>query len=248
MDTKVTKRRSHLAALVAAAATLGLTMTLLVTPAFATHVDPQLIQGNKTCGELGDYDHEFKIQPVESGSYSDPNSTFEVEITVSDTADGQNVAFESNLGVDALFVKGGPGGNLYVYDPAATSDSGLHAPGNDQGTAVADPPWSGLSHLSFCFNDVPTETPSPTPTPTPAEETASPTPEESQAGETATPAPSTEESVQGATGTPAPSQPDTAMSPQGGPSPVPTIAFALILLAALGTLAWANVKTARSRA
>jgi hypothetical protein len=47
--------------------------------------------------------------------------------------------------------------------------------------------------------------------------------------------------------TPAASQPDTAMGVQGGLSPVPTAAFALILLAALGTLAWANVKTARSR-
>ena len=38
------------------------------------------------------------------------------------------------------------------------------------------------------------------------------------------------------------------MGAQGGPSPIPTIAFALILVAALGTLAWANVKSARSRA
>ena len=59
--------------------------------------------------------------------------------------------------------------------------------------------------------------------------------------------PTTEGSVQGGNPTPAPSQPDTAMGAQGGPSPVPTAAFALILLAALGTLAWANVKTARNR-
>lgn len=82
-----------------------------------------------------------------------------------------------------------------------------------------------------------------TPTPTP-----SPTPEESLQESTPTPSPTPEGSVQGGTGTPAPSQPDTAMGVQGGPSPVPTIAFAMILLAALGTLAWANIKTARNRA
>ena len=79
-----------------------------------------------------------------------------------------------------------------------------------------------------------------TPTPTP-------TTEGSVAGGTSTPTPTTEGSVQGGTGTPAPSQPDTAMGAQGAPGAVPTIAFALILLAALGTLTWANVK-ARSRA
>ena len=65
---------------------------------------------------------------------------------------------------------------------------------------------------------------------------------------TGTPSESPEGSVAGGTGTPAPSQPDTAMGAAGGPSPIPTIAFGLILLAALGTLAWANVKSARSRA
>jgi hypothetical protein len=66
-------------------------------------------------------------------------------------------------------------------------------------------------------------------------------------GGTPTASPTTEGSVQGGNPTPEQSQPDTAMGGQGGPSPVPTAAFALILLAALGTLAWANVKTARNR-
>ena len=77
-----------------------------------------------------------------------------------------------------------------------------------------------------------------TPTPTP-------TPEGSVAEGTSTPSP--EQSVQGGTGTPEPSQPDTAMGVQGGPSPIPTIAFGLILLSSLGTLAWVNVKSARRR-
>ena len=64
---------------------------------------------------------------------------------------------------------------------------------------------------------------------------------------TPTPSPTPEGSVQGGTGTPAPSQPDTAMGVQDGTSPIPTVAFGLILLAALGTLAWLNVKSARNR-
>ena len=40
--------------------------------------------------------------------------------------------------------------------------------------------------------------------------------------------------------------PDTALSLDGA-SPLPTIAFSLILLASLGGLAYANVKTVRNR-
>lgn len=53
--------------------------------------------------------------------------------------------------------------------------------------------------------------------------------------------------MQAATGTPAASQPNTALGSDGGPSPLPTLAFGLILLASLGTLAYANVKTVRNR-
>jgi hypothetical protein len=238
MDTQtLTKehRRSRAAILVATVAALGLSMALMIQPAFATHVDPTVIDGNASCGQINvAYDHEFKIDATpETKTYSDPNSDFEVDITVN--AGATLMDFSANLSVDAVFVKGGTGGgNLYVYDPATTEDTGLMTPTGQQ-----------ISHVSFCFNDVPEESPTPTPaeeTATPAEETA--TPEESVAGETGTP----EQSVAGATGTPAPSQPDTAMGALGGPSAIPTIAFALILLAALGTLAWANVKTARSRA
>jgi hypothetical protein len=54
------------------------------------------------------------------------------------------------------------------------------------------------------------------------------------------------QSVEAGTGTPAQSQADTALSQNGG-SPLPTIAFSLLLLASLATLAYANVKTVRAR-
>jgi hypothetical protein len=66
-------------------------------------------------------------------------------------------------------------------------------------------------------------------------------------GSTATPTPTAEQSVQGATGTPAASQPDTAALFGSGPTLVATVVFALILLAGLGTLAYANVRSAQRR-
>ena len=54
-----------------------------------------------------------------------------------------------------------------------------------------------------------------------------------------------EQSVEAGTGTPAESQPNSALSAIGG-SALPTIAFSLILLASLGALAYANVKSVRN--
>ena len=53
-----------------------------------------------------------------------------------------------------------------------------------------------------------------------------------------------EQSVEAGTGTPQESTPDGALFGNGA-NPLPTVAFSLILLASLGGLAYANVKTAR---
>jgi hypothetical protein len=55
-----------------------------------------------------------------------------------------------------------------------------------------------------------------------------------------------EQSVEAGTGTPEESTPDGSLFGNGS-SPLPTIAFSLILLASLGGLAYANVKTVRNR-
>jgi hypothetical protein len=55
-----------------------------------------------------------------------------------------------------------------------------------------------------------------------------------------------EQSVEAGTGTPEESVTDGALFGIGG-SPLPTIAFSLILLASLGGLAYANVRTVRNR-
>jgi hypothetical protein len=246
------------AALLAALSALGLTFTLMVGPALATHVEPELFQGNPTCGELGDFTYEFKVEPVTGGTKDDPNSDFEVTLTINDTADGPTLDFVANQPVQAIFVKGGPGGNLYDYGAGEDADTGLHAPGNDGGTAVATPPWSGLSHISFCFGDVEeseeasieesTEASVEESVPASVEESTEASVEESvEASIEESEAASPEGSVLGGTGTPAPSTPDTAMGAANGPSPLPTIAFGAILLASLAGLAWVNVQAVRSR-
>jgi len=55
-----------------------------------------------------------------------------------------------------------------------------------------------------------------------------------------------EQSVEAGTGTPEESTPDGSLFGNGA-NPLPTIAFSLILLASLGGLAYANVKTVRNR-
>jgi hypothetical protein len=137
---------------------------------------------------------------------------------------------------------------------------------NDAKAVVGSDPGDAnlvLSHVCHLPEASPSPTPeesvaesaTPTPeesvaesaTPTPEEsvaESATPTPEESVA-ESATPTP--EGSVEGSTGTPEASLPDGAMSQANGSNPLPTVFFGLLLLASLGALAVANVKTVRGR-
>ena len=229
---------SRLMLAIAAVSAIALSMIWLAGPVLATHVTPTFVEGNHTCAQLdSEFGHEFKIEPVASGIYDDPNSDFSVEITVNDTAAGPTVDFESNLAVDAVFVKGGDDGNLYSYDPAATSDTGLHAPVNPNGK------WAGLSHLSFCFTDTPEEE---SESPSAEQSVAESVPESEEASVAESEEASGEQSVEAGTGTPEESTADSSLFGNGA-SPLPTIAFSLILLASLGGLAYANVKTVRNR-
>jgi len=149
--------------LAATAAVTSAFVLFAAAPAFAEHVEPITEDGNPTCSELapeGVTWTELKVEPVEDGTSSDGSLT--VTIEVRDSADGPVFDWSSNIGLDAVFVKGGNvGGNLYQYDPPSeeTADTGLHSPLNPSGK------WAGLSHVSFCY-DAGEETPTPTPTPT----------------------------------------------------------------------------------
>jgi hypothetical protein len=242
----------------------------LIPNVLAEHVEPTAIAGNASCGELGDFDFEFKIdESPETGTYSDPNSDFEVEIVLN--SDG-SIDFVANHPVDAVFVKGGnEGGNLYVYDPAVTADTGLDTPTGQ-----------GISHVSFCFHDMPVVTPTPTPTATEAEDTPTPTPTEAEdtptptptgseqaetptptpteAEDTPTPTPAGSEQAQTPTQSPRESQlggnptaappssvPNTALGDGGFGSPA-AIVLAVLTLISVGALAFVRLVWAKKRA
>lgn len=101
------------------------------------------VPGNPSCDELGEFDFEFKIdeQPEEGETYVDESSGFEVTITEVTEGDPMTISFEANTPVSAVFVKSGPGGLLYTFDPPSTTGTDLASP-NDS-----------ISHVTFCWND-----------------------------------------------------------------------------------------------
>jgi hypothetical protein len=163
-----TSTRQRVAIVVAAMA--GAAGLFFALPASAQSNDGELVPGNPGCDDVapeGVTWIELKVEPPEDGEFSD--GTLTVNVDVSDTDDGQVFDWDSNIGVDAVIVKGGPNANVYFYDPESMGDAGLHAPANPSGM------WAGLSHISFCYDkdDVPPPT---TPTTTPTSPTTAPTP------------------------------------------------------------------------
>jgi hypothetical protein len=60
--------------------------------------------------------------------------------------DDTTIAWTSDVDINCIFMKGGPGGNSYGYDPPARSDSGLSTPLD---TANGKP--KGISHINICY-------------------------------------------------------------------------------------------------
>ena len=110
----------------------------------AASVTPTAIEGNPTCVSLG-YDFGFKplsngVEATGSGEYSDGVLTVVVTVT-----GGNTISFTSNIGVDAVIVKGGPVANVYTYNPESFGDTGLVTATNN------NEPY-GLSHFTFCYD------------------------------------------------------------------------------------------------
>src|SRR3990172_1493366 len=192
-------RPLHLLGLTGVAALLALAATLAAGTAGATHVVPTPVAGNPTCSDLqgsGQTWIEIKADPPGNGVFSDAN----VSVTVSNFTPNSfdwSMTSSVTVGLDAVFVKAGNAGNLYVYDPGpgeATADTGL-----------VTPDVQAISHILFCY-DVDPATPTPTPT---ATDTPTPTPTD-----TPTPTP---------TDTPTPTPTDTPTpTPTDTPTPTPT--------------------------
>src|SRR5215212_6228334 len=112
-------------------------------------VKPALYQANPTCSILGQGYRELKIDNVNgpfNGTYTSNDGALTVTISNSTS---QTFDWNSNIGVDAVIVKGGTAGDAYVYDPPKedTSDTALHPPVDPNNRE-----YYGISHVSFCYD------------------------------------------------------------------------------------------------
>jgi uncharacterized repeat protein (TIGR01451 family) len=116
-------------------------------PASADGIHPVVVDtrsSNDDCGELG-FDHGVSI--ADNGQVSSGNLT----VTVSGYDSPTGFAdWAANGPIAAVYVKAGPsGGNLFSYPSGDTGDQDLHTPQKSDGT------YYGVSHVAFCWNDVP---------------------------------------------------------------------------------------------
>ena len=185
--------------------------------------------GNATCADFapqGSTWAEFKLEgsQLTNGSYGNSDLT----VTISNyqgSSSGTPGSFDwsADHAIDAVFVKAGSSKhNLFVYDPAATSDTGL-GPQSGKG--------NGISHISFCYgtgatNPPATSTPTAEPTQSPSSEpTDPPSSDPTDPPATATPSvdptesPSSEptESPSGE-----PTDPPATNDPNGDPTSTPS--------------------------
>ncbi|MGH2659495.1 MAG: prealbumin-like fold domain-containing protein [Actinomycetota bacterium] len=123
-------------------------------PASAGHgngtpeVTPTIISGNPNCSGFGLGATEFKVEPVQDGTFSTTIAGLGfVSVTLDVNEGAKSFAFDLSDNVVALvvLVKGGPAANAYDYRPNGINhDDGLIAPNN-----------LGLSHISFCLAEAP---------------------------------------------------------------------------------------------
>lgn len=90
------------------------------------------------------FDGAFKVDPPQSGTYALDN--YGNTVTVNFSEDLRYVSWTSNIAITAVIVKGGPGANVYWYDPPATSGSGLRAPDHPRPGQIPQ-----ISHVTFCW-------------------------------------------------------------------------------------------------
>jgi hypothetical protein len=223
-----TRNPGRLFLALAAIAGLVLALTLAVAPAFAGHTGP--LVSPTTSGQATNWDCDDLVAQGFISAYDDQDESGDSpsgagsDDHVSWNVVGSTVSFQADAGwlVLAVNVKGGQaGGNIYDYETDTLNgvdhDNGLVTPNNPSGQPA------GISHIIFCLIETEVESESPS-----VEESESP--EGSQLG-----------------GTGAPSVPDTAMSATGVSGPLATLLFGAILVASLGALAYANVRSVGRR-
>jgi hypothetical protein len=116
----------------------------MVMPAAAASVTPTPItdDNNPSCAELG-YTNEVKFDPPGNGTKDGVTITNYVQSS-SDAAGSFD--WSSTFGIDAVIVKAGDDKhNVYVYSPESMGDTGLQ-PQSGSG--------NGISHISFCSDNL----------------------------------------------------------------------------------------------
>jgi hypothetical protein len=144
--TRILKTVSVAVFAVAGVTYVGTAAETSQAPAATPSVQPTVVDDNPSCTDLG-FDFGYKI---DSGPFNGSFTSGDGALTV-DLISGDGVSFEwsSDIGIDAVIVKGGPNANVYVYDPPAESygDAGLTPPVNpNNGTPYA------ISHIEFCYD------------------------------------------------------------------------------------------------
>ena len=123
------------------------------SPTSGDGVVPELWTDNPGCQDLG-YGFGFKIEGSSGAEYTGTfaftsadgiltgGAPADTVNSVTITSDGTSLDWTSSIGIDAVFMKGGNGGNAYIYDPEDTADTGLATPGTGP----------ALSHVELCYD------------------------------------------------------------------------------------------------
>lgn len=129
-----------------ATAFMLLVLALLPQPIAGSQVEPVYVDKDASCSDLapqGIVWYELQVPSAEDGTYA--HDPLAVTLTTHSDDDSVTLDWSSNIGVDGVFVKGGPGGNFYHYDPPAIADTALSAPFNHNSGKYYHP-----GHLLFC--------------------------------------------------------------------------------------------------
>jgi len=128
----------------------SLIAVLVGAPARAVHVTPVQVDNNANCEGLTGIEELLRVDPVTDGGSEDVVIDGVTYTITWDVHDDNTFDWSTSDGllIQAVFVKGGPGGggNLYDYRPLGgeTSDTGLH-------TVIAGGGgFAELSHITFC--------------------------------------------------------------------------------------------------
>ena len=116
-------------------------LMLSPTLASAIHVAPTPFADNPNCIFINTSWIELKDEGLVDVMFNDGV----LFVTLDYMGSGPDtVDWSSNIGVDAVIVKGGNNANVYTYDPPAeeTSDTGLLTPDS-----------SAISHVTFCYDE-----------------------------------------------------------------------------------------------